>query len=100
MAERNAPSGPLETIHLPEYSRFQPLNDQPCRSYRCNGDNELDAAKLSSIANQNNISAFPSNARDIIARSLNRGAHSVKAELARIIYHVDGDENDMETEER
>ena len=41
---------------------------------------------------------FTSNTRDTIARSLNRDAHSVQAELARIIYHVDGDENDTDTE--
>ena len=70
----------------------------PCRGYRYNGDNELDAAKLSSIANQNNLFAFPSNARDTIARSLNCDAHSVEAELASMFSHVDGDDNDTDTE--
>ena len=59
-----------------------------------------DAANPSSIADQNTMFVFISNARDKTARSLNRDAHSVKAELARIIYRVDGDDNDMETEER
>ena len=94
----DAPSVPLEVFHTADYSRFQPLIDPPCRKYRCNDDNELDVADTSSIANQNNISAFPSNARDIIARSLNRGAHSVKAELASMIYHVDCGDIGTDTE--
>ena len=86
-----------------DYSHFQPLNYQPCRSYRAKGDNELDdpdAANPSSIADQNTMFVFTSNARDTTAHSLNRDAHSVKAELERMIYRVDGDDNDMETEER
>ena len=84
-----------------DYDGFQSLNDQPCRNNRCNGDKELDAtdaAYPSSIADQNTMFVFTSNARDTIARSLNRDAHSVKAELARIIYHVDGDDNDTAAE--
>ena len=45
MAERNAPSGALETIHTTDHSHFQPLNEQPCRSYQCNDDNEIDASR-------------------------------------------------------
>ena len=86
-----------------DYDGFQSLNDQPCRSYRANGDNELDdpdAARPPSSRDQNTILTFTSNTRDIIARSLNSDVHSVKAELASMIYHVEGDDNDMETEER
>ena len=86
-----------------DYDGFQSLNDQLCRNNRCNGDKELDAtdaANPSFIADQNTMLVFTSNARDTTTHSLNRDAHSVKAELARIIYHVDGDDNDMETEER
>ena len=86
-----------------DYDGFQSLNDQLCRNNRCNGDKELDAtdaANPSSIADQNTMFVFTSNARDTIARSLNSDVHSVEAELARMIYHADGDDNDMETEER
>ena len=86
-----------------DYDGFQSLNDQLCRSNRCNGDQELDAtdaANPSSIADKNTMFVFTSNARDTIVRSLNRDAHSVKAELARIIYPVKGDDNDTDTEGR
>ena len=81
---------------------FQSLNDQLCRNNGCNGDKELDdpdTANPSSIADKNTMFVFTSNARDTTARSFNRDAHSVKAELAGIIYRVDGDDNDVETEE-
>ena len=84
-----------------DYDGFQSLNGQLCRDRRCNGDKELDAtdaANPSSIADQNTMFVFTSNARDTTAHSLSRDAHSVKAELARIIYPVDGDGNDMNTE--
>ena len=74
-----------------DYDGFQSLNDRLCRNNRCNGDNELDdpdAAQPSSIADHNTMFVFTSNARDTTARSLNRGAHSVKAELASMIYHT------------
>ena len=86
-----------------DYDGFQSLNDQLCRNNRCNGDKELDAtdaANPSSIADQNTMFVFTSNARDTTARSFNRDAHSVKAELARTIYHVDGNDDAMETEDR
>ena len=41
---------------------------------------------------------FTSDTQDTIVRSLNRDAHSVEAELASMIYHVDGDDNDTDTE--
>ena len=41
---------------------------------------------------------FIFNARHTIARSLNRDAHSVKGELASMIYPVDGDGNDTDTD--
>ena len=85
-----------------DYDGFQSLNDQLCRNNRCNGDKELDAtdaANPSSIADQNTMFVFTFKARDTTARSFNRGAHSVKAELAGIIYRVDGDDNGVETEE-
>ena len=66
-------------------------------------DKELDAtdaANPSSIADQNTMFVFTSNARDTTARSLNRDAHSVKAELASVIYPVKGDDNDTDTEGR
>ena len=84
-----------------DYDGFQSLNDQLCRNNRCNGDKELDAtdaANPSSIADQNTMFTFTSNTRDTIARSLNRDAHSVKAELARMIYRVDGDDSDAAAE--
>ena len=86
-----------------DYDGFQSLNDQLCRNNRCNGDKELDAtdaANPSSIADKNTMFVFSSNARDTIVRSLNRDAQSVKAELARIIYPVKGDDNDTDTEGR
>ena len=67
-----------------DYDGFQSLNDQLCRNNRCNGDKELDATDAenpSSIADQNAMFVFTSNARDTIARSLNCDAHSVEAEL-------------------
>ena len=84
-----------------DYDGFQSLNDQLCRSNRCDGDKELDAtdaANPSSIADQNTMIIFTSDARDTTARSLNRDAHSVKAELERMIYRVDGDDNDTAAE--
>ena len=86
-----------------DYDGFQSLNDQLCRNNQCNGDNEPDdpdAARPPSSRDQNTILTFTSNTRDTIARSLNSDVHSVNAELASMIYHVDGDDNDMETEER
>ena len=83
-----------------DYDGFQSLNDQLCRNNRCNGDKELDAtdaANPSSIADQNTMFVFTSNARDTTARSLSRDAHSVKAELASMIFHNDGDDNDTDT---
>ena len=43
---------------------------------------------------------FIFNARYTTARSLNLDAHSVKAELASVIYLVEGDDNDTDTEGR
>ena len=42
--------------------------------------------------------AFAFNARDTIASSPNRDSHAVEAELASTFYHVDGDDNDTDTE--
>ena len=42
--------------------------------------------------------AFAFNARDTIASSPNRDSHAVEAELASMLYHVDGDENDTAEE--
>ena len=81
-----------------DYDGFQSLNDQLCGNNRCDGDHELDAAHPSSIANRNNLFAFPSNTQDTIARSLSRKSYSVKAELLSMIYHVDGDGNDTDTD--
>ena len=86
-----------------DYVGFQSLNDQLCRSNRCNGDQELDAtdaANPSSIADKNTMFVFTSNARDTTARSFYRDAHSVKAELASMIFHIDGDDNGQDTEGR
>ena len=65
------------------------------------GDKDLDAtdaANPSSIEDQNTMFVFTSNARDTTAHSLNRDAHSVEAELASMINHVDGDDNDTAAE--
>ena len=83
-----------------DYDGFQSLNDQLCGNNRCDGDHELDAAHPSSSRDQNTLLTFTSNTRDTIARSLNSDVHSVNAELASMIYHVDGDDNDMDTEKR
>ena len=102
LGHHDTPSGPLEVFHTMDYDGFQSLNDQLCRNNRCDGDKELgatDAANPSSIADQNTMfSIFTSNARDTTAHSLSRNAHSVKAELARMIYRVDGDDNDTDTD--
>ena len=81
-----------------DYDGFQSLNDQLCRNNRCDGDNELDAAHPSSTGDQNAMIAFTSNAQDTIVHSLNRDTCSVKDELASVIYHVDGDDNDTAAE--
>ena len=81
-----------------DYDGFQSLNDQPCGNYRCNDDIGLDAAFPSSTGDQNAIPTFASNARDTIGRLLNLDSHSVEARLGRIIYHVDGDDDDTDTE--
>ena len=79
-----------------DYDGFQSLNDQ---LYRNNKElDATDAADPSSIADQNTMFVFTSNARDTTARSLSRDAHSVKAELASMIYNVDGGGNDMDTD--
>ena len=86
-----------------DYDGFQSLNDQLCRNNRCNGDKGLDAtdaANPSSIADQNTMFVSISNARDTTAHSLSRDGHSVKAELAGVIYPVEGDDNDTDTEGR
>ena len=86
-----------------DYDDFQSLNDRLCRNNRCNGDKELDAtdaANPSSIADKNTMFVFTSNARDTTTHSLNRDTCSVKAELASVIYPVEGDDNDTDTEER
>ena len=83
--------------------RITVVFNPPCRKYRCNDDKELDAADAAdppSIADQNSMFVFTSNARDRTARSFYRDAHSVKAELASMIFHVDGDDNGRDTEGR
>ena len=42
--------------------------------------------------------AFTSNTRETVVRSLNHDTHPVEAELASMIYYVDGDDNDRDTE--
>ena len=81
-----------------DYDGFQSLNDQLCRNNRCDGDNELEAARPPSSREQNTILTFTSNTRDTIARSLNSDVHGVEAELASVVYHADGDDNDTDAE--
>ena len=86
-----------------DYDGFHSLNDQLCRNNRCNGDKELDAtgaARPSSTGNQEAMLTFTSNTQDPIARILNRDVHSVEAELASMLYHVEDDDNDTDTEGR
>ena len=58
------------------------------------------AAHHSSIAKQNAMLTCKFKTEDTIVHSLNRDTCSVKAELASMIYHVDGDGNDTDTEGR
>ena len=64
--------------HTMDHSHFQPLNEQPCRNYQCNGNKKLDAtdaAHPSFIVDQNTMLAFTPNGQDTshtIARSLSR----------------------------
>ena len=86
-----------------DFDGFQSLNDQLCRNNRCNGDKEPDATDAANLRpSRTKIPCLYSHpTRETLyttARSLNRDAHSVKAELARMIYHVDGDDNDTAAE--
>ena len=77
---------------------FSPSSANPVENIEVMVLDATDAANPSSIADHNTMFVFTSNARDTTARSLSRDAHLVKAELARIIYRVDGDGNDTDTE--